>query len=99
MFVVTLRFSHNKAAAGQHMDAHKAWLRQGMQDGVFLLAGSLQPNAGGAIFAHDTSLAALQERVAQDPFVQHGVVAADILEVTPSLTDPRLDFLKAQVAA
>ncbi len=98
MFVIALRFA-DKSRAPQHMDAHKAWIRQGMEEGVFLLVGSLQPNAGGAIIAHNTSLPALQERVAQDPFVAQGVVTAEIQEITPSMTDERLAFLKDEVAA
>ncbi|KQX01618.1 hypothetical protein ASC94_03115 [Massilia sp. Root418] len=99
MFVITLRFSHNKHLAPQHMDGHKAWLGKGLADGVFLLAGSLQPSAGGAIIAHNTSLTALRERVALDPFVAEGVAGAEILEITPSLTDERLAFLKAAPGA
>jgi uncharacterized protein YciI len=77
------------------MDAHQAWIRKGVDEGVFLLVGSLQPNAGGAIVAHNTSPAALRERVALDPFVVEGIVEADVLEITPSLADDRLAFLKA----
>ena len=43
MFIVLLRFSQNKAQAAAFMDGHNEWLRQGFADGVFLLAGSLQP--------------------------------------------------------
>lgn len=99
MFIVALRFSQDRSQAALHMEAHKAWIRRGMEEGVFLLAGGLQPNLGGAIIAHNTSLAALQERVAQDPFVAEGIVSAEILEITPSLTDQRLSFLKAGVPA
>lgn len=99
MFIEALRFSQDRSQAALHMEAHKAWIRRGMKEGVFLLAGGLQPNLGGAIIAHDTSLAALQERVAQDPFVAEGIVSAEILEITPSLTDQRLSFLKAGVPA
>jgi len=98
MFVITLRFA-DKSRAALHMDAHKAWIRMGLQEGVFVLVGSIQPNAGGAIIAHNTSLPALQERLAQDPFVAQGVVTADILEIAPSMTDERLAFLKDEVAA
>ena len=62
-------------------------------DGVFLLAGSLQPNLGGGIVAHKTSLSALQSRVNDDPFVAENVVSAEILEIAPSRTDERLKFL------
>jgi uncharacterized protein YciI len=98
MFVITLRFSQNKSQAAQHMDAHKAWVRKGIDEGVFLLVGNLQPNAGGAIIAHNTSFAALRERVALDPFVVEGIVEVEVLEITPSLADDRLAFLKAELA-
>lgn len=94
MFIVLLRFSTRKAQAPQWMAQHNAWLKSGFDDGVFLAAGSLKPSAGGMILAHDLSREALDERVAQDPFVVEDVVTAEILEVAPSLTDPRLAFLK-----
>ena len=93
MFVVLLKFSDNKGNAGQFMDGHKAWIQRGFDDGVFLLVGSLQPNAGGGIVAHGTSLQDLQTRVNDDPFVAENVVSAEILELTPSKADERLNFL------
>jgi uncharacterized protein YciI len=93
MFIVVLNFSHNKGRAGQFMEGHKEWLKRGFDDGVFLLAGSLQPNRGGGIVAHNTSLPDLQSRVNDDPFVVENVVTAEILEITPSRADARLQFL------
>ena len=93
MYVVLLTFSDHKDKAGALMPGHNAWLKQGFDDGVFLLAGSLQPNRGGAILAHGPSLPELERRVKDDPFVAEGVVAAEILEIAPSKADPRLDFL------
>ncbi len=93
MFVVLLKFSDNKGQASQFMEGHREWLKRGFDDGVFLLAGSLQPNLGGGIVAHDTSRPELQSRVDTDPFVAEKVVKAEILEITPSKADARLDFL------
>jgi uncharacterized protein YciI len=93
MFIIFLRFSDNRGQAGEFMDAHNAWLKSGFDDGVFLLAGSLQPNAGGGIVAHNTSLADLQDRVNLDPFVAQDVVSVEILEITPGKADERLAFL------
>ncbi|MBB6250671.1 YciI family protein [Nitrospirillum iridis] len=95
MFVVTLTFAANRAQAPQHMDGHNAWLRQGFEDGVFLLSGTLQPKRGGAILAHNTTLPDLQARLAADPFVAEGVVVAEIAEITPGKADDRLAFLLA----
>jgi uncharacterized protein YciI len=93
MFVVLLRFSGNKGRASQFMDRHKAWIKRGFDDNVFLLVGSLQPNSGGGIVAHKTSLTELQNRVNDDPFVAEDVVSAEILEIAPSKADERLQFL------
>jgi uncharacterized protein YciI len=93
MFIVTLKFSDNKGKAGQFMDGHKLWIKRGFDDGVFLLVGSLQPNLGGGIVAHNTSRPELQARVNDDPFVAEGVVRAEILELAPARADQRLEFL------
>jgi uncharacterized protein YciI len=93
MFIVLLRFSANKGRASQFMEGHKDWLKRGFDDGVFLLAGSLQPALGGGIVAHNTSLPDLQSRVNDDPFVAARIVSAEILEIAPSKVDDRLTFL------
>lgn len=95
MFIVLLRFSDNKANAGQFMDGHKDWIARGFDDGVFLVVGSLQPNQGGGIVVHNTSMEDLEARVSDDPFVAENVVTAEILEIDPARTDSRLDFLTA----
>jgi len=95
MFVVTLKFSENKDKAGQLMDAHKAWIKRGFDEGIFVLIGSLQPNLGGGILAYGTSLSDLENRIKEDPFVAEKVVTAEILEISPAKTDERLEFLAA----
>ena len=93
MFIVLLKSSDNKGNASQFMEGHKDWIKRGFDDGVFLLVGSLQPNLGGGIVAHHTSLSDLQSRVDADPFVAGNVVKAEILEITPARADARLNFL------
>jgi uncharacterized protein YciI len=93
MFILLLKFSDNKGKANQYMEGHKEWIKRGFDEGVFLLSGSLQPNLGGGIVAHNTSLSDLQSRVSDDPFVVENVVNAEILEITSSRADARLNFL------
>ncbi len=94
MFIVLLKFAANRSQASAFMEGHKAWLRRGFDDGVFLLAGSLQPDQGGGILAHGVSRADLERRVNDDPFVAENVVAAEVIELSPSRTDERLAFLQ-----
>lgn len=93
MFVVLLRFAENKASAPALMQGHNEWLSRGFADGVFVLAGSIQPAAGGAIIAHDIEAEELRVRVDADPFVAEGVVSAEVIEITPGKVDERLGFL------
>lgn len=93
MFIVLLKFSENKSHASDFMDAHNQWIKQGFDDGVFLLVGGLQPGLGGALLAHGETRENLISRVEKDPFVAEKVVEAEILEVDPKKADNRLSFL------
>ena len=93
MYVVLLKFSENKSKASEYMGGHNQWIKRGFEDGVFLLAGSLQPGLGGSVIAHNTSTSELQTRVNEDPFVIEKIVQAEILEIDPKKADQRLQFL------
>lgn len=95
MFIVLLRFSTNKAAARELIAAHDEWIKRGLDDGVFMVVGSLQPNLGGGIVAHGLTRSELDARVGADPFVANDVVSAEVFELSPSKTDARLAFLLA----
>ncbi len=93
MFIVLLKFAENKDKVGDFLEGHKAWLQRGFDEGVFLLAGSLQPGLGGAVLADTVSRPDLETRVKDDPFVAEKVVTAEILEFAPAKAEERLSFL------
>jgi uncharacterized protein YciI len=93
MYIVLLRFSQNREKAREFMEDHNKWLKTGFDQGVFLLAGSIKPGLGGSIIARGVSLEELESRVNADPFVAEKVVTAEIIEIEPSKTDSRLQFL------
>ena len=95
MFIILLKFSENRSKVGQFIEGHKQWIKRGLDDGVFLLVGSLQPSSGGVVLAHNASLSDIQGRVAEDPFVAEKVVSAEILEIAPAQAEKRLQFLMA----
>lgn len=96
LFIVFLRFGPNRAQAGPWLPGHRQWIQQGIADGHFLLAGSLDNTAGGAVLAVGRDHAEVQARVAQDPFVVHGVVSAEVHAVTPSaMADAMATVLQA----
>ncbi|MDD9720657.1 hypothetical protein PVW51_08125 [Sulfitobacter sp. PR48] len=95
MYIVTLSLTAQKSRASEFMAAHNAWIARGFDEGAFLLVGSLKPQGGGAILAAGSDRAALEQRIADDPFVQEGIAIPEIQEVAPARTDERLSFLTA----
>ncbi|WP_455218087.1 YciI family protein [Kaarinaea lacus] len=93
MFFILLKFAENKERAGEYMDGHNAWLKRGFDEGVFLVAGSLQSGIGGGIVAHNATLEEIQDRINEDPFVAEKVVKPVVHEVSPAKVDERLQFL------
>ena len=51
MHIIFLKFGPNRAQAGQWMAEHKRWMQQGIDDGSFLMTGSLDNAQGGAVLA------------------------------------------------
>jgi len=90
MFIVFLRFSEQQRRARELMDGHRQWIDRGFEEGVFLMVGSLKPNGGGVVWAHNTTLAELRRRVSADPFVAEGIVDSEIVEIAPSRVAARL---------
>jgi uncharacterized protein YciI len=93
MYIIFLKFGPNRAQASQWMAEHVQWIQQGIDDGVFLMAGSLDSAQGGAVLAVNLERAQVQHRVALDPFVIHGVVTAEVHAVAPSRMAPGMAAL------
>jgi uncharacterized protein YciI len=95
MFVILLRFAENRHLASDHMEGHSDWIRQGVDDAVFLLVGSVSGGQGGAIIAHGVTRADIEMRLEADPFVAERIVVPEIIEIEPGAVDHRLAFLRS----
>jgi len=89
MFIVFLKFSENKSLASDYMEDHKKWIKKGLEDNVFLIVGSLQPNLGGGIIASSSSYSEIESRIKEDPFVEKNIVQYEIYEITPSMANEK----------
>lgn len=94
MQIVLLKMSADKEKAVPLMAAHKVWLQQGFDDGVFLASGNLQGQPGGGILVHGVSTETLEQRLQQDPFVKHGIVTVEIIDLAITRSSPDLAFLQ-----
>lgn len=93
MYILFLKFGPNRSQARQWMTEHAEWIQRGIDDGIFLVAGSLDDAQGGAVLAANMTKAALMTRVQEDPFVVHGIVTAEVHAITPSRVAPGLSEL------
>lgn len=94
MFLILLTYTKPLEDVDKHLTDHKAWVKRGFDDGVFVLSGGQRPRLGGALIAIGADRAAIQQRVDQDPFIVSGVATAVIIEVVPSTVDERLSLLR-----
>ena len=92
MYLVLLRLADGSRVS-EHLDGHKRWLQRGFDDTVFLLTGGIPQQGGGAIIAVGLSPDELSARLEEDPFVVHGVVTPEVVELETTMSDPRLAFL------
>lgn len=84
MYIIYLKFGPNRGQAGQWMAGHMQWIQQGIEDGIFLLTGSLDAGLGGVVLAANVDRCEIDRRVDQDPFVTHEVVTVEVHPVAPS---------------
>ncbi|OKO91489.1 hypothetical protein AC629_02495 [Bradyrhizobium sp. NAS80.1] len=94
MFIILLTYTKPLDEVDRHLTAHKAWVKQGFEEGVLILSGGQRPRTGGALLALGDNRSAIQARVDQDPFILAGVATAMVIEVVPSTLHDRLDWLK-----
>jgi uncharacterized protein YciI len=95
MFIILLTYTKPLDEVDRHLAGHRAWVKQGFEEGVFILSGGQRPRTGGALLALGDDRSDIQARVNHDPFVLAGVATADVIEVVPSTLDDRLDWLRS----
>ena len=94
MFVVTLTYVVPLSEVELHLPAHVEYLKAQYAAGLFLASGRRVPRTGGLILARAASREALDAVLADDPFARAGVARYDVVEFSPTMTCPELDFLK-----
>lgn len=93
MFIVSLSYTRPLDEIDALLPAHLDWLHRGYADGVFVASGRKVPRDGGVILARGTDRAALERRLAEDPFARGGAARYDVTEFVPSLTAQGLEAL------
>ena len=90
-FVILVHYQKPLAEVDEHVQAHRAWLDEHYQVGRFLVSGRQNPpERGGVIVAWGTSREEIESLVKLDPYARAGVARHEVIEFTPSRTNPAL---------
>jgi len=93
MFVVHLTYVKPLDVVDAYLAAHREFLAQHTEAGVFILAGRRVPRTGGVILAQGVSRESLMEILHQDPFHLQGIVRHEVVEFQANIAIPPLSFL------
>ena len=80
----------------QHIDQHRAWLRELKAQGTLIASGPLEPRFGGALLLRIPDEGAPEALLAlrdADPYVKAGVAQYELLPWLPNIGKEYLDRL------
>ncbi len=90
MFVLNVKYTADLAEIDKHLLAHRDWLNEHCQKGVFLFAGAQIPRTGGIIIATLRNREEMEKLVKTDPFSINKVAEYTIIEFKAALSHPDL---------
>ncbi len=86
MFVIALTYLKPTEEIDALLAAHREFLREQYDNGVFLMSGRMVPRTGGIIIATADSRADIEAIIELDPFRQAGAASYTITEFVPTMT-------------
>ena len=94
MFIITLTYLKPAEEIDQLLAAHREYLREQYDNGMFLMSGRLVPRTGGIILATADSRADIEAVIELDPFKEAGAASYTITEFVPTMTADILSAFK-----
>ncbi|SEK41557.1 YciI family protein [Pacificibacter marinus] len=86
LFYVDIEYKVALDQVAPYLEAHLAFVDEGYARGFFLASGPKVPRSGGSILATAPERGLLEEFLARDPFVTHGLITLILTEFTPRRT-------------
>lgn len=94
MFIITLTYLKPAEEIDQLLAAHREYLREQYDNGMFLMSGRMVPRTGGIIVATADSRADIEAVIELDPFKEAGAASYTITEFVPTMTADILSAFK-----
>jgi uncharacterized protein YciI len=94
MFIITLTYLKPAEEIDALLAAHREFLREQYDNGMFLMSGRMVPRTGGVIIATADSKADIEAVIELDPFNEAGAASYAITEFVPTMTADILSQFK-----
>jgi uncharacterized protein YciI len=94
MFIITLTYLKPAEEIDALLAAHREFLREQYDSGMFLMSGRMVPRTGGVIIATADSKADIEAVIELDPFNEAGAASYAITEFVPTMTADILSQFK-----
>jgi uncharacterized protein YciI len=86
MFIIALTYLKPATEIDALLGAHREYLREQYDNGIFLMSGRMVPRTGGIILATADSRADIEAVIELDPFNEAGAASYTITEFVPTMT-------------
>jgi uncharacterized protein YciI len=94
MFLLLGRYLKPADEVEAHLDAHRRWVRDHVEAGVFIAAGREIPLQGGLIVATGVTRDEVDAIIAKDPYFIQNVAEYDVREYDVVLATPGTEALQ-----
>jgi uncharacterized protein YciI len=95
MFLLIVNYTEPPEQVALHADTHRSWVKQYIEEGVFLFAGPKKSKLGGAILVKSIDKNKLKTIIAEDSFVKADVAEYQIIDFDCKTTSQQLAFLQS----
>ncbi|HEX2605577.1 MAG TPA: YciI family protein [Oxalicibacterium sp.] len=85
MFIISITYTKPMAEIDGLLSAHRKFLNEQYDNGMFLISGRKVPRSGGIIIADAQNRADVEAVIQLDPFYAAGVAEYEIIEFVPSM--------------
>lgn len=85
LFTISLTYRVSLKEVDKHIQAHREFLKEHYEKGVFIASGAKVPRTGGIIIASLSDKSLLDTILKKDPFYRHNIAAYEITEFKPTM--------------
>lgn len=93
MYILIVEIIASPEAVEPHAETHRNWVKQYLQEGIFLAAGARKDKRGGVILAKAIDQKLLEARIKEDIYVRAGVAKYDIIAIDCKFAAPGYENL------